>query len=124
MVLREGSEPVGRMRERELCSPVREEPERGSGRARHVGAKATDCDRGPEGAQDASGVWKTARRYSLMRNWGDPPRRPTLGKGGGYKPKAKSRCVERESEGPIVATKVVKAAGARGPCFGRARTWG
>src|SRR5204862_7738637 len=75
-------------------------------------------------AQDASGVWRTARRHSLMRNWGDPPRRPTSGKGGGYKPMAKSRRVERESEGPIVATKAVKAAGARGPCFGRARTWG
>jgi len=74
--------------------------------------------------QDTSGVWKRARRESLMRNWGDPPRRPTLGEGGAYKPSAKSRRVERESEGLIVATKVVKATGARGPCFGRARVRG
>src|SRR5271170_1237486 len=33
---------------RELCSPVIEEPERGSGRARHDGAKARDCAKGPE----------------------------------------------------------------------------
>jgi hypothetical protein len=71
-------------------------------------------------AQDTPGVWKRARRESLMRNWGDPPRRLTLGKGGAYKPSAKSCRVERESEGPIVARKAAKAAGARGPCFGRA----
>jgi hypothetical protein len=55
-----------------------------------------------------------------MRNWGDPPRRLTLGEGGVYKPTVKTRCVERESEGLIVAMKVAKAAGARGPYFGRA----
>jgi hypothetical protein len=65
-----------------------------------------------------------ARRDSLMRNWGDPPRRPTSGEGGGYKRKVKSCRVERESEGPIVVKKVAKATGARGPCFGRARVWG
>jgi hypothetical protein len=78
----------------------------------------------PGGAQDTPGVLKRARRDSLMRNWGDPPRRPTLGEGGGYKRNVKSRRVERESEGLIVAMKVVKAAGARGPCFGRARVRG
>src|SRR5207344_702471 len=67
--------------------------------------------------QDAPGVWKRARRDSLIRNWGDPPRQPTLGEGGGYKPRVKSCRVERESEGPIVVTKVAKATGARGPCF-------
>ena len=36
----------------------------------------------------------------------------------------KSRRVERESEEPIVAKKAVKAAGARGLCFGHARAWG
>jgi len=75
-------------------------------------------------AQDTPGVWKRARRDSLVRNWGDPPRRPTSGEGGGYKRKAKSRCVERESEGLTVAVKAAKAAGAREPCFGRARVWG
>ena len=72
------------------------------------------------GAQDAPGVGKRARREGLVRNWGGPPRRPTSGEGGGYKPSVKSRRVERESEGPIVAAKAVKAAGAKGPCFGRA----
>ena len=72
------------------------------------------------GAQDAPGVWKRARWDSQMRNWGDPPRRPPSGEGGGYKPKVKSCRVERESEGPIVAGKAVKAAGAKGPCFDRA----
>jgi hypothetical protein len=71
-------------------------------------------------AQDAPGVWERARRDSLMQNWGDPPRRPTLGEGGAYKPMVKSRRVERESEGPIVAMKVAKATRARGPCFGHA----
>ena len=71
-------------------------------------------------AQDAPGVWKTARSDSLMRNWGDPPRRPTLGEGGSYKPSAKTSRVERESEGLVVAVKAAKAAGAREPCFGRA----
>ena len=75
-------------------------------------------------AQDTPGVEKRARRDSLVRNWRDPTRRPMSGEGGGYKRKVKSRRVERESEGPIVATKAVKAAGARGPCFGRARIWG
>ena len=75
-------------------------------------------------AQDTPGVGKRARRDSLMRNWGDPPRRPTLGKGGTYKPSAKSCRVERESEGLIVAGKAAKAAGAKGPCFGHAYEWG
>jgi hypothetical protein len=72
-------------------------------------------------AQDTPGVEKRARRDSLIRNWGDPPRRPTSGEGGGYKPKVKARRVERESEGLVVAVKAVKAAGAKGPYFGRAR---
>jgi len=59
------------------------------------------------GAQDAPGVGKRARREGLMRNWGDPPRRPTLGEGGAYKPMAKGRRAERESEGLIVPMKAV-----------------
>ena len=59
------------------------------------------------GAQDTPGVGKRARKEGLMRNWGDPPRRPTLGEGGAYKPKAKGRRAERESEGLIVPMKAV-----------------
>lgn len=76
------------------------------------------------GMQDAPGVRKRARREGLMRNWGDPTRRPTLGEGGAYKPMAKWRRAERESEGLIVPTKAVNAAGGRGPYFGRACIWG
>jgi hypothetical protein len=43
-----------------------------------------------------------------------------LGEGGAYKPSAKARRVERESEGLIVARKAGNAAGARVPFFGRA----
>jgi len=57
------------------------------------------------GAQDTPGVGKRARKEGLMRNWGDPPRRPTLGEGGAYKPKAKGRRAERESEGFVVPGK-------------------
>jgi RNA-directed DNA polymerase len=55
------------------------------------------------GAQDASGVQKTARSEGLEQNWRDPTPRPTSGEGGAYKPEvAKGRRVERESEGLTV----------------------
>ncbi len=41
-----------------------------------------------------------------MRNRRDPPRRPTLGEGGLYTPKVKGGRAERESEGPVVPTKM------------------
>jgi len=44
----------------------------------------------------------------------------TSGEGGAYKPMAKWRRAGRESEGPIVPLKAVKAAGGKGPCFGHA----
>lgn len=95
--------------------------ERQGGRADHVAAKATDCGTEVTGdPQDALGVREGARSEGLVRNRRDPPRRPTLGGGGGYKRNAKSRRVERESEGLVVAMKAAKAAGAKGPCFGRA----
>jgi hypothetical protein len=61
------------------------------------------------GAQDTPGVEKRARKEGLVRNWGDPPRRPTLGEGGAYKPKAKGRRAERESEGLVVPMKAVRS---------------
>jgi hypothetical protein len=51
------------------------------------------------GAQDTPGVGARARKEGLMRNW--------LGEGGAYKPKAKGRRAERESEGLIVPMKAV-----------------
>jgi hypothetical protein len=55
-----------------------------------------------EGVQDASGVWRRARRDSRTRNRRDPPRRPTSGEGGPYKPMAKGGRAGRESEGLVV----------------------
>lgn len=64
------------------------------------------------------------------RNTRDPTAQPESGRGGSYKPKAKSSAVQRESEGIVVpqtvasatGTKAVKnnAAGGKGPCGGRA----
>jgi len=54
-----------------------------------------------------------------MRDRRDPSRRPTLGEGGPYKPKAKWERAGRESEGSIVPlTPVEKAGRGKGPCFG------
>jgi len=47
-------------------------------------------------------------RESLVRNWGDPTWRPTLGEGGTYKPSAKGDRAERESEGLTVPVKAGK----------------
>lgn len=40
-----------------------------------------------------------------MRNWGDPPRRPTLGEGGAYKPMASAVCndVNHAGGSPVAA---------------------
>ena len=55
------------------------------------------------------------------RNTGGPSRQPESGQGGSYKPKAKSRAVERESEGTIVPVRAVgqNAAGGKGPYGGQ-----
>jgi hypothetical protein len=76
--------------------------ERRRGRARHVGAKATDWRRETGGFQDPPGVRKAARSDSGARNRRDPPRRPSSGKDSAYKPKAKGSRAGRESEGLIV----------------------
>ena len=90
----------------------------GVGRADHVTAKATDIVRAPEWTVDTSGVGRRARGEGLARNRRGPPRWPTSGEGGAYKPKAKWRRTGRESEGLIVPMKAVKAAGGKEPCFG------
>lgn len=78
------------------------------------------------GAQDAPGVWKRARSESLVGNRRGPTQRPTLGEGGGYKPKAKCQRAGRESEGLVVPLIAVNqnAAGGKGLCFGRVRDGG
>jgi len=63
----------------------------GEGRADHVTAKATDCDRRSGGSQDPPGVRRRARSESSARNRRDPRWRPTLGEGDAYKRNVKSR---------------------------------
>ena len=70
-------------------------------------------------AQDSAGVWGRARDDSSTGNRRDPPRRPTAGGGGAYKPKAKGRRAERESEGLVVpgmAATITRSEG-RGPAL-------
>ncbi len=52
-----------------------------------------------------------------MGNRRDPSARPTSGRNGAYKPRAKSRRVQRESEGTVVPVRVVtnNATGGKGP---------
>jgi hypothetical protein len=52
--------------------------------------------------QDTPGVGEGARSEGLVRNRRGPPRRPTSGEGGGYKPKVKCHRAGRESEGLVV----------------------
>jgi hypothetical protein len=123
--------------------PLRREQERGpqhqvkpaastqkqcGSRAEHVAAKATLAVRKSEAAPAASpaGVWGAARAQGSMRNRRDPSAQPASGQGDAYKPKVKSRRVQRESEGVVVPLMAVQnnAAGGKGPCFGHARRKG
>ena len=47
-----------------------------------------------------------------------------MGEGDAYKPKVKWRRAGRESEGLIVPTMAVNAAGGKGPCLDHAWVWG
>jgi hypothetical protein len=75
-------------------------------------------------SQDALGVWRPARRHSLLRNRRDPTRRLTSGRSDPYKPTVKWDQAGRESEGSIVLlTPGDKPGRGKGPCFGCARVW-
>jgi len=119
--------------------PLRREQERGpqhhvkpaasteeqcGSRAQHVGAKATFVDGESDAAPAASpaGVWGAARAQGSVWNRRDPSAWPLSGQSGAYKPKAKSRRAQRESEGVVVPMRVVtnNATGGKGPCFGHA----
>jgi RNA-directed DNA polymerase len=65
-------------------------------------------------AEGLGGVWGAARAEGVVRNTRDPSRRPTSGEGRAYKPKAKSRGGERESEGAVVPSTVVRHNATRG----------
>jgi hypothetical protein len=104
--------------------PRDRDAERRSGRAGHVAVKAIDIVRTPDWTMDAPGVERRARGEGSTGNRRGPPRRPTSGEGGVYKPMAKWRRAGRESEGLIVPLKAVKAAGGKGPCLDHAWDWG
>ena len=100
------------------------------GRAAHVTAKATSSTGVPKPVVDSDGVRGAARVSGEARNTRDPSAQPVSGRGGSYKPKAKSSAVQRESEGIEVPQSVEasirtnavtnNAAGGKGPCGGRA----
>ena len=103
-----------------------------AGRAAHVTAKATSPERDPKRAGDCGGVWGAARVQGPVRNVRGPSARPESGQASSYKPKAKSRSAQRESEGIVVpdgataSTKAVRhnATGGKGPCGGHAEIAG
>ncbi len=87
-------------------------------RAGHVAAKAMSTVPVPEGVAGLSGVGGAARSEGSMRNRRGPSVWPWSGRGGSYKPKAKSSAAQRESEGAVVPSRAVanKAVGGKGPC--------
>jgi hypothetical protein len=100
------------------------------GRAAHVTAKAMLTLGAPKLEVGSGGVGGAARVSGGVWNTRDPSAQPQFGRGGSYKPKAKSSTVQRESEGIVVLktsersgeTNAVtnNAAGGKGPCGDRA----
>ncbi len=105
-----------------------------AGRAAHVTAKATSPERDPKREGGCGGVRGAARVQGQVRNVRGPSARPESGQARSYKPRAKSRRAQRESEGIVVPqgeaqaepTKAVRqnAAGGKGPWGGHAGTAG
>jgi RNA-directed DNA polymerase len=99
------------------------------GRAAHFTAKATLDTAVPKPVDSSGGVWGAARVQGEKRNTGEPSAQPESGRGGLYKPKAKSSAVQRQSEGIEVPQTLVRAgetnavtnnaAGGKGPCGDR-----
>jgi len=91
-------------------------------RAGHVAAKATSPARssGATGAGGLLGVEGAARAQGSAGNRRDPSAQPLSRQGRPYKPKAKLRGAQRESEGVVVPSMAAQnnAAGGKGPCFG------
>src|SRR5439155_7970628 len=125
------------MTEARRQKPLRREQERGPqhqvkpaastdsqcrSRAEHFTVKAMFAVRKSEATPAASpaGVWGAARVQGSVWNRRGPSAQPTSGQSGAYKPKAKSRRVQRESEGVVLPMRVVtnNATGGKDPCFG------
>ena len=123
--------------------PLRREPARGpqhdvkpaastdsqsESRAGHVAAKATPGAplSGGVRVSGLGGVQGAARVQGEERNTRGPSAQPGSGHRGSYKPTAKSRRAQRESEGSVVVMRATtkNVVGAKGPCFGRARNEG
>src|SRR6266540_4169228 len=101
--------------------PAASTEEQCGSRAQHDGVKATLAVRTSEAAPAASpaGVEGAARAQGSVWNRRDPSVQPTSGQSGAYKPKVKSRRVQRESEGAVVPTKA-----ATNNATGGKRPWG
>lgn len=91
-------------------------------RAGHVAAKAMSIapQSGDVRAVGLGGVWGAARVHGDERNTRGPSARPLSGQSASYKPMAKSRCAQRESEGVVVLLITVQnnAVGGKGPYSG------
>lgn len=113
-----GERARGPQHEVNLAASTDEQP---GSRAAHVTAKATTDAQEPERAAGPGGVRRAARVQGVARNTGGPSRQPESGQGGSYKPKAKTRADERESEGIVVPQRAVgqNAAGGKGPYGGQ-----
>lgn len=98
-------------------APTEEQSERAIGdepsasRAAHVTAKAMLDGPEPERSSDLGEVVGAACVQGKVRNSGGPSQQPQSRQGGSYKPKAKSRAAERESEGITVPKKGARASG-------------
>ena len=101
------------------------QPER---RAGHLAAKTTSRvpSSGDARARELGGVRGAARGQGDARNTRGPSAPPWSGQSASYKPMAKSRRAQRESEGTVVLVTAAtnNAVRGKGPCFGRARKEG
>jgi hypothetical protein len=116
-------------REREFGSQLEVNPAASSekqwgSRAAHVTAKATSSALVPKRVEGSSGVWGATRSQGRVRNRRGPSSPPSSRLGVAYKPRAKSRVAERESEGIVVVVMPVEqnAGGAKGPRAGQVGT--
>ena len=93
-------------------------------RVEHLATKATPSTPASGGrrVEGLTGVWGAAREQGEARNRRDSSAPPSSGQGRAYKPEAKSRVVQRESERVVVPTIAAQnnAAGGKGPHSGHA----
>ncbi len=106
--------------------PAASSEEQSESRAEHVPAKATQSAGKSGYAPSLGGVWGAARVEGAVRNTRGPSAQPTSGEDRAYKPKAKARGAQRESEGVVVLTMAApqNAVGGKDLCFRDASTGG